>query len=326
MNLSTLIANWAEASAHFEKIEDKRKKAGTPPGFHFVSMSVFLNWRYEQRTSYLQEAEYRFTDIDKEPGLFLRIRHELGAKDWEAAEELIARARKGENQWGKENEDKLQSMERFLREHRSKESTEKKSEVKPDPKALRAEMNSLMRQLPPRLRSTYVKSLNRGYQAFWAMTTLMYNRVWCHTHNMLDPEKEKNLEQTAKEKTRERLEHGHQKVGWEANDIRGSDTNTRGAVRDQAGVRGAQTIFTNETSDETLVDEIDEQKNDRNFWYWTSMIPEGVPYEQHQHVVMNINPQMKKVARKMQELGMNYSLADADADLVQPDHIVQARG
>jgi hypothetical protein len=128
------------------------------------------------------------------------------------------------------------------------------------------------------------------------------------------------------QKTRERLEHGHQKVGWEANDIRGSDTNTRGAVRDQAGVRGAQTIFTNETSDETLVDEIDEQKNDRNFWYWTSMIPEGVPYEQHQHVVMNINPQMKKVARKMQELGMNYSLADADADLVQPDHIVQARG
>lgn len=302
--LSRLIANWSEASTHFRVIENKRGKLGTPPGFHFVSMEVFLNWRYEQRTSYLQHAEDGFNDINKEPEVFLKIRHEMGAQDWDSAEELIAQAKREE--WGTENAKKLDTMGKFLREHRS-QGPQAKEEESPTAEEMIAEMQGYISLLSPKLQRSYIKALNRGYQTFWALTTLMYNRVWCHQHNFLDDSKEKKMEAEAKEKTRERVEKGHQKMGLEVNVIK-DDTNTEAAIRDQSGVKGAQILCTNEQSAETLVDQVDQQKNKREFWYWTTVVPEGVIYAEHLHIVQSLHPKMKKLARMMEERGLRYPL------------------
>ncbi|MSR87160.1 hypothetical protein EXS70_03250 [Candidatus Peribacteria bacterium] len=312
MTLGKLIANWGEASTHFHAIENKRHKKGTPRGFHFVKMNVFLDWTYEQRKAYLSEAENRFNNIKDESYVFLQIQHELGAKDWDSAEGLIDSVKKelkdGSLLMGEENRTKLQSMEKFLREHRSVDHpTGKAGEEVVDPDAMKAEMEGYLNLLPHELRNTYRKALNRGYQAFWALTTLMYNRVWCHQHNFLDTERERKMEAEAKEKTRERIEQGHEKVGHEANVLK-DDTDTRAAVRDQSGVKGAQILFTNEKSAETLVAEVDEQKNDRNFWYWTSMVPQGVPYELHLQIVQTLHPLMKKLSRKMENAGVRFTL------------------
>ena len=321
--LQTLIDNWSAASKGFQSLEAKRKALGTPPGFHFVKMDVFLNWRYEQRTSYLAEAGHRFRDIDKEDELFLKIQHELGAKDWEAAEDLIEKAEG--KKWSEEDGKKLQSMKKFLREHRSqqKDKEQQKGEAK-SPKEMLAKMQGLVDQLPPFLRRTYIAALSRGYQAFWVLTTLMYNRVWCHQHNFLDTGKEKRIEEKARVETLERIEKGHTKFGHEANVVKGR-SRSRAAVRDQAGVKGAQILFTDERSTETIIDEIEEQKNDRQFWYWTSMIPEGVQYPEHLYIVQSINPQMKRLARKMEDLGIRYPLSGKVEDAVVPDHVIEAK-
>ncbi len=304
MPLQKLIDNWSQASKHFHKIEAKRKSLGTPPGFHFVNMNVFLNWHFDQRQSYLAEAEHRFVDINKEPGIFLQIRHELGANDWDSAEDLIDDAKRQE--WSPENQRKLHSMEVFLKYHRREEA--KKAQQSPTDDEIMSEMHSLLEELPPQLQRTYRHALSRGYQAFWVLTTLMYNRVWCHQHNFLDTGKEKRIEQKATTETRERLQKGHTKYGFEANVIKGN-TNTRPAVRDQAGVKGAQVLYTDERSEHTLVDEINEQKNDRNFWYWTSMIPQGVEYNHHLQIVQTLHPRMKRLARLMDQRGIRTSLS-----------------
>ena len=321
--LQKLIQNWSEASKHFHKLEAKRKSLGTPPGFHFVTMNVFLDWKYDKRTSYLEEAEHRFADINKEPSLFLKIRHELGAKDWEAAEELLMEAEKEE--WGTENQKKLQSMKTFLRQHRSDKGKDKNKEKQnPSPDQVLAEMESLMAELPWQLQRTYIKALNKGYQAFWALTTLMYNRVWCHQHNFLDKGKEKVIEKKAKDETQDHIDRGHKKFGFEANYLRDRFSDQREAVRNQSGVKGAQILYTDHKSDSALVDEIDEQKNDRNFWYWTSMIPEDVEYTKHLYVVQRLNPRMKKLARMMENMGIRYPLS-FDAEDAQPEYVAAKR-
>ncbi len=324
MPLQSLIDNWAKASKHYQVIEAKRKALGSPRGFHFVKMDVFLNWGYDQRTSYLNEADNRFTDIRDESYVFLKIRHELGAKDWDAADELIDSVKSELNDgsllMSEENRNKLSVMEKFLREHRT-DTKEKKSQEKPSPDDVIAEMHELLDQLPDQLKRTYKKALGKGYQAFWALTTLMYNRVWCHQHNFLDVGREKTLEKDAKEKTIERVDQGHNKNIVEANYVKGS-TNTRPAIRNQAGVRKAQILFTEERSDETIVEEINAQKNDRNFWYWTSMIPQGVEYAAHLNIVQTLHPRMKKLARQMEQMGVRLE----GTSPVKPDHIVMAKG
>ena len=302
MPLQKLIENWTQASKHFHKLEAKRKSLGTPPGFHFVNMNVFLNWKFDRRQAYLNEAEHRFVDIHKEPEIFLKIRHEIGAKDWDSAQDMIEEAKRQE--WIPENQRKLQSMEHFLKFHRYE--AEKDAQKHPSDGEVISEMHLLIEQLPPQLRRIYLRALSRGYQAFWVLTTLMYNRVWCHQHNFLDAGKEKKIEKKAKEETREHVQKGHRKYGFEANVIKG-DTNTRPAVRDQAGIKGAQILYTDERSEETLVDEINEQKNDRSFWYWTSMIPQGIEYAQHLQIVQTMHPRMKKLARMMGERGIRTS-------------------
>lgn len=303
MTLTRLIANWSEASMHFRAIENKRKRNGTPRGFNFVKLEVFLNWHFEKRKAYLSEADNSFEHIRDQDEIMLKIRHELAAQDWNSAADLIEKA--NSQKWGVENQRKLRSMELFLKLHRHEEV--KKAQQRPTDKEIISEMHFLITQLPPQLQRTYLNALSKGYQSFWVLTTLMYNRVWCHQHNFLNTGKEKRIERQAKEETRERVRTGHKKFGWEANVVKG-DTNTRPAVRDQAGVKGAQILYTDERSEATLVDEINEQKNDRNFWYWTSMVPQGVEYVQHLQIVQMLHPRMKKLARMMEERGLRASL------------------
>lgn len=325
--LQKLIANWTDASKHFHKLEAKRKSLGSPRGFRFVSMNVFLDWKYDQKTAYLEEAENRFNNIKDESYVFLKIQHELGAEDWESAEELIDGVNKelddGSLLMSEENRKKLKSMERFLQQHRKDGGKDKKKHVNPTNEEVLAEMEGLVAQLPWQLQQTYIKALNKGYQAFWALTTLMYNRVWCHQHNFLDVGKERRWEEDAKKKTRRRIQMGHERIGHVVNVVK-KDTDTRDAIRDQSNAKGAQILYTDHRSDSTLIDEIDEQKNDRNFWYWTSIIPEGVEYTKHLDVVKRINPRMKKLARLMEDRGMRYSLSFDAAD-AQPEYVTAKR-
>jgi hypothetical protein len=321
LTLSGLIANWSDASKHFGEIEKKREKQGTPHGFHFVSMNVFLNWEYEKRRSYIQEANNRFKTLPKNDEL-LKIQHELDTKDWDSAEALITKSRS--LNLSEEDTKRLQSLEKYLREHRKiSPSSKTNAEQKPTPQEISKKLDGYMMQIPQQLRSTYRRSLRNGYQAFWATTVLMYNRVWCHQHGFYDSAKEQVMEQQSKDPTRDRMRDGHSET-HEVNNVTG-DTNDKKAIRKQAGIRKAQILFTDERSEETLTTEINEQKNTRDFWYWTSMIPRGVSYGEHLYVVNEIHPHMKKLARQLESMGLRYPVNGDGASMPAGKNALKAK-
>lgn len=311
MPLSKLIANWTEASQRFESLEEKRKKKGTPRGFHFVKMEVFLNWHFERRKAYLDHAEESIEGIGNESDTILKIRHELGAEDWDSARQLILEAK--QQPMTEQQSKRLGSMEKYLRENSNLAvaAPEEKTALR-DPLVITKEINAIISEsVPAPMQKFYKQTMSKGYQCFWAWTTLLYNRVWCHQHHFLSDDKERHLERTSHDKTRDRMKEGHSKYGTEANVVKG-DTNAEEAIRDQdSGTKGAQFLMVKEEAHEILADKINEQKHNRNFWYWTSVIPEGLKYPEHLYIVQNINPRLKKLMRELEASGGRYSISGA---------------
>jgi hypothetical protein len=222
MPLQKLIANWTEASKRFQEIEKDRSAKGTPRGVHFVSLEVFLNWRYEQRTAYLKHTEESMEALEEEDESLLQIRHELSAGDWESAEALIEKIDR--DRLSDKQHTRLQSMEKYFREHGTKSLKTEAANTGRSPVVIIREIENLLGHVPPQLTMFYRKALSRGYQSFWAWTTCMYNRVWCHQNNFLSEEREQAMEREAKQQTRDRIRNGHSKRGTEANIIK-DDTN-----------------------------------------------------------------------------------------------------
>ncbi|MBI2636282.1 hypothetical protein HYW84_03075 [Candidatus Peregrinibacteria bacterium] len=304
MTLTRLIANWSEASAHFRVIENKRRQKGTPRGFHFVKLEVFLNWRFEQRKSYLSEAENSFEDIRGQDELALKIRHELAAQDWESAEDLLQYA--ASKPVTQEQKDKLDSLRKFLREHQNRADRPVAGAIPETPQELRREMSALLAQIPSSMRPFYEEALRYDdYQTIWALMTIVFNRIWCYQHNFLDDQKEKTLERKAKEETRVYVRRGHKRRGHEAVNVK-DDTNTEAAVRYQAGIKGALFQFVRKESAPTQIRQVHKQANIKDYWYWASLIPEGVPYAEQLNIVQNIHPRMKKLARAMHNMHVRY--------------------
>lgn len=304
MTLTRLIANWNEASTHFRVIENKRRRKGTPRGFHFVKLEVFLNWRFEQRKSYLSEAENSFENIRGQDELALKIRHELAAQDWESAEDLLQCA--ASRPMTREQQDKLDSLRKFLREHQNKADRPAAGAIPETPQELRREMGALLAQIPSSMRPFYEEALRYGdYQTIWALMTIVFNRIWCYQHNFLDDQKEKTLEKKSKEETRIYVRRGHKRRGHEAVSVK-DDTNTEAAVRYQAGVKGALFQFVRKESAPAQIRQVHKQANIKDYWYWASLIPEGVAYADQLNVVQNIHPRMKKLARAMHNMHVRY--------------------
>lgn len=303
-SLGSLIHNWTEVSKKYNELEKKRVEKGTPRSFHFVHKTIFLDWHYEKRKAYIEEADKRFKDISKTRDDFAQIRSALDMKDWEEADMLIKRAKV--KPLKEEESMELRSMEKFLREHREPEEAKEGPKRVPSDKDVVGEMRELLMQVPPSQRQLHVEMLQRGAQAFRCLRVCWYNRVWCVQHGYLSPDKELEWKEHAEANTWKRIRHGHGNR-MEANDIR-DPTNVRGAIRDQqGGVNAPQLLIGNQHSHGALAQVMDEQKNNRQFWYWTSLIPEGVEYAEHKYVNQTIHPRMQKLAYEMEKRGITFT-------------------
>lgn len=303
-NLRMYLDKCSGLRERFDGLHDLKEKEGPPPSFRFVHLNVFLNWPYKKQKAYVTEGEKRFEDIDKERPDFRIIRHELDAKNWEEAEELINEAKT--KSLSEADRKKLVSMEKYLTEHRSPTSLDEKEE-NPTNDQLVDQLNSLVAQLPFSMQKLYVAALQRGYKPFWVLCTLMYNRVWCHTHHYLDENREIDLEQQAKHQTPMRIRDGHQMTGLEVNDVTAGNSR-RPAIRDQEHVKAPQILFSNETTDaDMMAKNLQDNEDCYNFWYWTSLIDKNVEFKHHQQIVQEINPQMKSIMRQLDNRGVKLT-------------------
>ncbi|MDD5026540.1 MAG: hypothetical protein PHH13_04175 [Candidatus Peribacteraceae bacterium] len=294
-SLSGLIQRWAEVRHRFDNIEKKRSIEGTPRGFHFVTTDQFLEWHFARRQAYVEEAERRFTNIDKENPQLLAIRRELDCQDWDEAAHLIAQVQVTD--LSEEDLAKFRSMKRYLKESRPTSSSPTQEL---DPDAANGELNTAINAIPIiSLRNLYWKAIRAGKAR--CLIALMYNRCWCYRNFYLNPLREEQLRLNAKEETAQRIEYGHGKE-FENNDV---NSYQKPAIRSYTETRAnsAQVLHVSEEGHSALVARMQEEDCER-FRYWSTLIPTNVEYGTHAYIVDSLHPRIKRCLRTLEQAGI----------------------
>ena len=272
-----------------------------------MHLDVFLGWHYERRKAYVAEANNRFKDIDKEPYIFLKIRHALDIKDFDEADELIARAEKGATT--PEHFEKLDSMKKYLREHRGSKPKEDAS-VDPEQEAFEAneQLKQAISNLPTEsIKNRFIRALGYDYDTMWALCTMYYNWEWCRQRGYSTKEKDTELEKIAKEETYDHLKHG-QPDDYAVNDMT-SDTSMEPAARSDNDTKSPQVIHINETTDNgALLTYVHHNCHNRAVWYWTRLVEKDVPFDRIQEMIHHVQPVLKKNMRVLEKHGYGFSL------------------
>lgn len=312
--LSTLMEHWAKVRTRFDNLKDLRKEKGTPQSFHFVTDTVFLDWDYDRKKAYVQEAENRFKDIAKEDILLLKIRHEMDAKDWESAEELLDKADGLE--WSVEDAKKIQDLKDFFETHstfeEASEENEKKKET-PSPESVLAEVRQALNEIPVEsIKMRFIEAMqNYDYQTLWALCTMYYNWKWCRIHGYSSDEKDEQYRSTAKEETHLALK-GIETEGYTENRDATNDTAIRQSViHDPDSKRPKVENVDASTDPKGLIAGIDLQKNNRNFWYYTRMVDKNVPFSVVDHMITNTMPKLKRGMRKLEKMNVRFTTSGA---------------
>jgi hypothetical protein len=296
--LGWLINQWTEARAGFDGVEKKRQNGKISPTFHFVTLDTFLDWHYDARMAYVKEADNRDVENASEaatPGILLDIRREMDMRDWRSAQALIDKAKT--LQLSEENRRQVASMQQYLNTQRVE--TPKTTQDEEHDESPQQDMHKALaelKQIDGGLYDMYVRAMARGPGALSALGALMYNRCWTRQNSVLDDSDEEQLRQRSKDETQEIVDHGHTKK-FENNQIDGFGTD---AIRDHdKGEWSPQVLHigNDPAAHEALAAKCEAQQNNRSFKYWSTLIPEGVGYSQHQYVVFNLQWRLKSGLR-----------------------------
>ncbi len=307
----TFIPNWTKVRYRYDRTERQMEDAEIR-GFQRLPPHKFLMLTYEQRESYVDEAERRLrihenveeAQKSKLYDMKLRIRHDLDTEDWEGADELIQEAEKIATG---EDVHEIESMKRYLTAFRDR----KKEEQTPMQDAEQAleEMRTAFAQIPIPLRSLYFSALTIGYPTLESICSLIYNRIWCWEHGFLDAKIEEELHGSAASDTQRVLKEGHRKRGRENIDLDAvDDIQAPGAVRTyDRGEWGATVIHYSPESRGKLLARVGENRGFA-FNYWTTLVPKDVPYVQQQSLVHNVNWVLKKGLRTLRKHQVPFTL------------------
>ena len=290
--LPGLISKWGNVRKRFDSIESDREDM-LVPGFHFVSADTFLNWHYSARMAYVNEAEQRLKAPSVGRGIILDIRRELDMKDWGSAQYLIDRALAFPITTSEQKE--VKSMQQYLTTQRN-ESMSDSDETPEDPNEDMFKAFAELQHIDPAVYNLYVRTASKGIGAFSTLAALMYNRCWCHKNAVIDEDDEAELLEKAMDETKEVVKHGHG-IGYENNYVPGYD---KDAIRNQnKGEWSPQVlhISNDPNSQNALASKCETQQNNHSFKYWTTLIPEGLSYAQHQYIVYNLNHRIKRGLR-----------------------------
>jgi hypothetical protein len=299
--LSELKDGWTDARNRFDALDKQvRAEKAVSRNFRYVHLNVFLGMPHGQKLAYLKQAAEHLEEFKKEPDEFLRIRHEFETDDWKSAEYIIEKAKQKE--WTPEQKKKLDSFEGYLRKNRD-DLGSKEEETPPTREQLEGKLDSMMSLVPPQFKELYLMSLNRGYNHFWTLSTLLYNREWCYMRGYLNEKREKHMMRNTKHETQRRMREGHEKDQHIANDISSGENVDQSAIRNQKGLNKAQFLLTSEQSKNVLFERIERDGNQRDFWYNTSIIDNDIPIDKHKDLV-RLNRDFKSLLRTLDQRGM----------------------
>lgn len=291
--------DWQTEKFRFDRIENRRKKEGTPPAFFFVTCEAFLDQNWKQRKTYLDMAEKSF-EISVENPLILTLRHEMATKDWDSARSILKIA-KQEILNEKQKED-LRSMEEYLNQHaEDPEETEELSQFEEVHNAMES-MRAAIASIPRSLQRLYIDTINEGSHCMRSLGWILYNRIWCRQHGYLDEDKEARLAQTTSKETKQVIQDGHG-MGSENNDL----DYLKPAIREyRDGEYSPQILHLGSGGHNALLETM--KTSNYSFNYWTTLIPEGVSYDEQKNLVDSINPTIKRSMRVLAKYNIPFTL------------------
>lgn len=305
--LRKFVGDWAKVRFNFDTVERAMNKGKVPQGLTRLSEEKFLGMSYEQRKSYVEEAQRRLNleeaDTPDTPikDLKGKVRHALDTQNWDEAKLFLGKAWKAV-----ESEDdirELKSMEGYLESFVTKEKSEDREKTE-DVRRAYAEITELMGSLPTGLVPLYKSALLRGAGCVQCVTTCIYNRTWCQDRGYLTESSEEKLRNKAVQETENRIKGGGEGHGngLENNRLDGFG---QPAVRDK-GI-GPQNVFMSSGQAGSFVDEADANKGTWSFWYWTNLIVDGVSADENAHVARSLNWRFKRAARTLDKYGLRWT-------------------
>lgn len=306
--LKNFVKDWAKVRHRFDKIELRISESKVPQGLQRISLETFLNLSYDQRQSYVNEAERRLHIDSNEAGNTVirdfkgKIRHALDSENWEEAKHYLVMA------WphAKNDDDihELQSMENYLKNFGGKKEVSPDQEKLPAIKSALQKIDSAYEQLPPEVKPFYDKAFLHDSNCAWCLGVMMYNVQWGLERGYQPQDLTKVREQAARE-TPERMRPGHgHSDGLENNLI---DGHGRPAIREEGW--GPQNICTSSSEAERIVDSANANKSNFSYWYWNNLIIKGVSSGQYANISYVLRRQIVSGMRTLESFGENYHSA-----------------
>lgn len=305
--LKEFIKDWAKVRYRFDQVEKTMNTGKVPQGLQRMSLERFLNLSYDQKKSYVEEAERRLNIEGGSPrntpiqDLKGKVRHALDNENWEEAQYYMKKAK------GIATEDsdieELKSMERYLRSFGSEKDADNEKKQSDINWAFK-EIEAVLSMLPGEMQDLYRKALIKGPECLQCVTTCVYNRTWCQDRGYLSDSLEDKLRDTSWEETANRLSVGGEGHGdgLENNNVDGFN---QPSIRDK-GI-GPQNIFLGSSGVDAFVEKANANKNVWSFWYWTNLIVDGVSGGQNNYVSRNLNHRIKRAARTLKKNGVQYT-------------------
>ncbi|MEQ1849723.1 MAG: hypothetical protein ABL890_03990 [Candidatus Peribacteraceae bacterium] len=273
--LEDLIANWAAVKQRYDHVKGKIAKGGEADasrGFTLLSESQFLSLHYDTRVKYVEEAERRVgevNDVETENPIFIQIKHAMDIRDWDAADDMILKARTlGLS--GTEKE-RLNSMDRLVKQFTGrKESTENMSNVT----EARDRIDQIVTEMAsshPELQSMVMRLLrgpnaNRSIHQFrW----IVYNNKWCRTHGYLNQDIARKGASTENKELMKERKKNNLDIG--RNDVLDGDTATGAFIRKDEHANHKATLLHVNVSDgaaNSTVAAKMEKEQDPRVLYW----------------------------------------------------------
>lgn len=310
--LKDYIGTWTKLRYRYDRVERQMEKYGVPQGFNKLPQQKFLDLDYPQRESYVEEAERSLNisingpsdkPIDK---LKMQIRHNLQTKDWEEAEQLIWQARgvaEGEDVF------ELNSMENYLKQFRKGEQANN-APVESITKTLES-MREALTEAPSSVQMLYTDALKRGSLTMSALSTQMYNLVWCHEHGYLNEDKEERLYQQSFKETEDIVENGHREHGLENINLNAVDDSEKGEAMRPYRKTWAPTLYHMNASDGSARAKYLNELKGKNVArdYWSTLKLRDISYEKQAYLVKHVNWKLKSGMRKLQAAGVAFTMS-----------------
>ena len=215
-------------------------------------------------------------------------------QDWGSAQYLINRAYA--LPLSSKEKEEISSMQQYLTTQSSEQPQDDDEEEASDPREKMFKAMAELKYINGGMYDLYAKAISKGVGTFSALSSLMYNRCWCHNKHVLDNDDEARLREQAKEDTKEVVKHGHGR-GYENNYVPGYGDPS---IRDyKHGEWSPQVLHIGNDAgaQSALVAKCETQQSNYSFKYWTTLIPEGLSYSQHQYIVYKLNWRIKSGLR-----------------------------